>query len=509
MGQRLKNIPERGFIGMNDREDPDDLKEGYCELAKDCLLKDTGIKKGPGTDAIFSQIDSNPGLGAYATENEVYIVYNLGDDSAAQIYRFTENDDQPVAVSGGGLTASLDVEFVDTGTAVYAMNGTDNMIKLVGATATHTSGLPKGKYGAWLNNRLYIAAANSKLWYSNANDPDTFGGSDNIEIDPDGFGDITALGVIGGTMIIGKENSIYSFNGYTEDDFTIKSIAEEFPNYGITSHRSIVNTGNDMLFMSFAGRVPHIRSIKRTINDKLNYGGTISKDVEGTMKEINVSRVDQVAGGFDGRYVWWSVPLNTSVTNNYTICYDTWKEGWTVHENMNAAVWFRSELQGEDNFYFISNDDGKCFVLNEEVGSRDSQAMEFEFKSRYYRPQLSRKSKFKYLYVTTGSNINTDISVYATKNAFTRELEGTINPSVNESTFACTFPFFFGETEDKTDRINLGIESCYKTQISFIESGVSESASTFPLTFPVSFGSDTNILIKDYELWYYPRGLRS
>lgn len=508
MTQRLKSIPERVFIGMNDRDKPENLKEGYCVMAKDCLLKDEGIRKGPGTDAIFSQIDSNPGLGAYATEDEVYTVYNLGDDSASQIYRFTESDDQPVAVSGGGLTASLAVNFVDTGSAVYAMNGTDDPIKLVGATATHMSGIPKGKYGAWVNNRMYITGNDDKLYYSNANDPDTFGGSDYIEVHPSDFSDNTALGVIGGVLIIGKENRILSFQGYTEDDFTIKSITEEFPNYGIASHRSVVNTGDDLLFMSFAGKVPHIRSITRTINDKLNYGGTISKDIEGTMKTLNVSRLNQVAGGFDGRYAWWSVPLNTSITNNYTICYDTFKKGWTVHENMNAAVWFRSELLGRDDFYFISNDDGKCFIINEEVGARDSQAMNFEFISRYYRPNVSRKSKFKYLYVSTGENINTDISVYGTKDGFTRELEGTINPSVNESIFPMTFPFFFGETDDETTRINLSIESCYKTQVSFTEDSTS-FASTFPLTFPFTFGADTNILIKEYELWYYPRGLRN
>lgn len=506
--QSLKRIPELNFVkGMNNTDKPEQVKEGQCVLAQNCLLGDNQIVKGPGAERLFNIGTSKKCLGAISTNSEMYAAFNESGDSLAFIYRYTGSGN-PVAVSSANLTASTDVEFVDAGTGVYVMNGTDATGKLVGSTYTTPAGMPIGKYGAWVNNRLYILTAGSRLYYSNANDPDTFGASDYIDIIPRYKSVGTGLGVVGGVLVIGKRDNMVTFNGFTADDFTVKSLAEDLPNYGCTSHRSMVNIGDDLLFMSFAGQVPHIRSLKRTSFDKRNYGGVISKDIEGTMKNINQLRLDQVAGGFDGRYAWWAVCDGTATENNMLLCYDTHDEGWTVHKDHQASVFFRSTLVGGDRLYYGRSDaSSKVCYLSTALSSIDGETIPFKFVSRSYRPQTSRKSKFKYLYVTTGSSTNVDIVVSGSPDGYTFEEQDTISPNVSGSVFPMTFPFNFGISETKPNRVNLKVGPSYSYQIQFEEESAGTSL-TFPFTFPIQFGQDTDVIIKEYELMYYMRGLR-
>jgi hypothetical protein len=368
----------------------------------------------------------------------------------------------------------------------------------------------------WVNNRLYIAGNTTypyRLYFSNINDPTTFGGSDYIDIKPESNDEITGLGILAGMLIIGKRNRVLTFDGFTVDDFTVKSLGEELPNYGITSHRSIVNTGDDLLFMSFAGNIPHIRSLKRTSFDKLNYGGVISDIIEGTMSNINKDRLDVVAAGFDGRYAWWAVPTGTSIVNDYVICKDTFmrdpEDGWTVHTAINASVWFRSILSGNDRLYFGSNTStSKIYELNSNVLSKDSNTIDWQVITRMYKPQLNRKSKFKYVYWTLSSDSTASITVSASRDGYTYQEMDTLSSEASTSVFPITFPFRFGETvETRPPRTNLAFDPSYSFQMKLTEAS-STSGGSFPLTFPITFGDNRAVEIKDFEIFYFPRGLR-
>jgi len=498
--QSLKEIFEPEFIGMNNRDSAEVLGPGFLALAQGCLLGTGEIINGPGTDMIFDLLSDNKILGGISTNSEIYVACNEPGDSLAFIYRFTD-DGEPVVVSGANLTADKKVEFVNAGTAVYVMNGTDAMGKLVGDVYTTVAGAPVANFGAWLNNRLYALTTASRLWYSNANDPDTFGGSDYIDIFPSQKSPATALSTLGGVLVIGKQDNIITFNGFTTDDFTVKSLTEAMPNYGITSHRSVVNTGDDLYFMSFAGDVPHIRSLVRTSFDKLNFGGTISGVMEGTLKNVNKARLSEVAGGFDGRYMWWSMPSTVSLTNDIVICKDTFRreadQGWTIHDEMNASVFLRSEVEGNDELYFGTDDDSKVYKINKTTSIRDNDDINFEVRSRAYRPAGWKKSKFKYLYVTTGANTDATIQVDGSPDGYTFEDQGSLNPSIAISTFPITFPSALGETSDKKNRIDLkGNTNAYSYQYK-----ITKSTDYTP-------GTDPNIVIKEWSTLFYPRGLR-
>ncbi len=516
--QKIRETAELFFKGMNNRDKSEFLKEGYLEKCQNCLLGDNQIEKGPGSVRLFSLGTNKKILGAISTPSEIYFAANEPGDTLTFIYRYSGSG-TPVAVSGANLTVNLNVEFVDTGSAVYVFNGTDTVGKLVGSTYTAMAGMPKGNWANWINNRLYILTAASRLYYSDANAPETHGGSSYIDIFPDSNSPSTGISSIGGLLMVGKRDNIISFSGFTEDDFTVKKLTEQLPNYGITSHRSIINTGDDLYFMSFAGDVPHIRSLTKTINDKLNYGGTISGAIEGTMKTLNKDRLNQVCGGFDGRFMWWSCPSGTSTTNDLTICKDTFKrdpdDGWTIHTNFNATVWLRSTITGDDRLYYGDNSQTQLLGLNKSVTLRDGVSIDFELISRKYRVQTFRKSKWKYVYVTTGESSEQDIVVSSSPDGFTYEEQAVISPSVTGSIFPMTFPFFLGSTAEKKERINLkGNTTAYSYQLKFgqqVRDTVDSAVVVFPLTFPISFGSDTaseQLAVKEWSILHYPRGLR-
>lgn len=508
--QNVRSIPETTFIGMNNKDKIEELKPGYVRLARNCLMGDNQIRKGPGTAVLFNIGTNKVCLGGIATRDEIYAVFNEPGNTLAFIYRYTGSGN-PVVVSGANLTANTNVEFVDTGSGVYVLNGVNATGKLVGATYTTPAGIPIGKYGAWYNDRFYITGNTTnkyRLYYSGLNTPDTFGGSDYIEVFPSSRSINTGLASIGGVLVVGKEDSVITFDGFTEDDFTAKQLTEQFPNYGVVSHRSFVNVGDDLLWMSMAAGVPHIRSLKKTSFDKLNYGGVISEDIEGTMKRVDKIRLDQTAGGFDGRYAWWSVPYETSATNNLLLCYDTLSKGWTIHINHNANVFFRSDITGSDRLYYGSSTSlSKVYEVNEEIGSIDTDIIPFRVESRSYRSGVSRKSKWKYTYVKTGSNTDSDIEVSASPDGFTEELQEIISPVVSTSTFPVTFPFQFGASVDRINRVNLKLQPAHTFQLVFEEESIG-TTNSFPLTFPITFGADTDLIIKEWDIKYFERGLR-
>jgi len=489
--QKLKNIPEMQFIGMNNREKPELLKAGYVQSAKNCLLGDGEIIKGPGTVEALSIGTSESTLGGISTDSEVYIAFNNAEDTLAIIYRWTGSGE---AVPVASMTASTQINFVDAGTAVYAFNGTDAVIKLVSAVATTPASIPIGKYGYWINNRMYVAGVSGNLatlYYSDANDPDTFGGESNIEIAKSQRGAINGLNGVAGLLAIGKKDSLISFNGFTTDDFTVKSLTDQMPNTGVASHRSMVNTGDDLYYLSYSGDVPHIRSLKRTSLGGINDGGIISGEIEDTMKTINTSQLEKVAGGYDGRFCWWSIPTGSSTDNNLTICFDIISGGWTIHDGMDASIYFRSDIIGEDKLYFGANNESKMFYLDRDKADRSGNDLTMEVISRKYRPSVSQKSKYKYLYSVTGADTQKAITFESSPDSFTYEVQEVISPNIPSSVFPMTFPFLFGASSDKRTRTNIASIQAYDFQLKFTETSTQQA------------------IIKEWDLYYYTRGLRS
>lgn len=494
--QNLQHILETDFKkGMNNQVKPEYVKPGQVVKALNCLVGDQKIVKGPGTSILFNMGYGNPILGGISTKNEVYVASNEPGDNYCYIYRYT-GAGNPVAVAGASLTKDLPVDFVDTGTAVYVFNGTDVVGKLVGATYTTIATIPKGKWGVYVNNRLYTAGvtgAVNTLYYSDANAPETHGGSNNIIISDSLRSTISGLNVLSSNLVIGRTDNVMTFAGFTTDSFAVKNLVDNLPNFGSRSHRAMVNTGDDLLFLSFSGGTPHIRSLKLTTYGSINDGGIVSGDIEATMRTLNKARLDQVAGGFDGRYAYWSVPTGSSLTNNLTIILDTFENGgWTIHEDMDASVYFRSDIVDNSEYLYFGSANADSIVtgIDQSIYSRAGADISMELISRVYRQQATRKSKNKYLYTVTGEDTAGDICVEASPDGYTWEEQGTIDHQAGTNVFPFTFPFNFGTTSNQRKRTNLKTNSSYTYQLRFTES------------------SSEAVVINEWDLYYYNRYLR-
>lgn len=496
--QKLQSIPELGFIGMNNTANPEYLKEGFLTLVRNGLTGNRRIEKGPGTTLFTSYTTGGlkPILGAISTKSEIYFAINNTANTAAHIYRYTGSG-SPELVLGTNLVANAEINFINAGTAVYVLDGTTATGKLVGATYSQPAGMPIGKYAAWVNNRLYITGNTSnkdRLYYSNLNVPDTFGVSDFIDIFASLKSNNTSLASFNSQLQIGKDDNVVTFDGFTEDDFTAKQLSENLPNYGVKSHRSMVVTDDYFMFLSFSGGIPHIRAMKKTSFGITTDIGIISSPIETTMSRITLSRLSQVSGGFDGRYAWWSIPVDESTTNNLTISVDTVDgkfESWSEHTGIDANVFFRSSISGQDRFYYgDANSTSKLKQIDPSIANREGEALTLTIHSRYYRPSVSRKSKFKYTYVVADEIEGTSIAVSASPDGYTAESQGTISASQSASSFPFTFPLSLGATTKTRRRLNMAIKQAYTMQLQMTET------------------STQKIYIDEWDVLYQKKGYR-
>ena len=479
-----KTLVEKFSKGMNNTDKAETLKD-QCVWAENIFTGDERISKGPGTTlaaALGYSYDSDteiltttiagPTIGSGSDGTYMYYVANN-----KTLYRW-DGATTNTSLKANAVTVLDSVEFISNDDYTYLFNGTDVVNRIDGVTITTLAGIPKGKYAIIVNSRLYVSGVDAypnRVYYSNLSDYETFGGSDYFDVNPDSDDDITGLSTLSGNLIIGKRKSIFAFNGFTVDDFTVKNLTSQLPDYGVASHKSFVNIGNDLLFLNFSGGTVNIMSLKRTQYDALNYSGVISHDIEEFLNDINLSKLPQVSGGFDGRYVYWAVPYKTSTTNNYVIMYDTVKKGFSIHSNFYVERFIRSSLSGVDRLYISSSDALLRFdYINLDVTTRavrstgESGDIKIVYRSKIFESTSQNKSKWKYIYITPDNNSTTDIDVYASIDGGVFEYQGNIE-IVGSDTFPYTFPITLNPAPIKKKRISFKTKQSYTVQIEFRE----------------------------------------
>ena len=241
-----------------------------------------------------------------------------------------------------------------------------------------------------------------------------------VDINPGDGDKCMGLGVLQDELFYFKQNTIWSITGWAGTTFSSTTIAGQNTNvrlwgYGCVAPNSIVSTGNDIYFLSFLGSTPVIRSLKKTQLAQTLGGGIISTNITETMNGMNLSRMDQVQGIFDGRYAMWSIPTGASTTNNQLIVLDTWKimkisgvtnYPWTTMSGKTVGSFALSTISGKQNVYFSDSDPtGKVFKFDPSVYSDDGVPVTMDVRSRYFQFNPSRKSKFSRMYLVheTGS----------------------------------------------------------------------------------------------------------
>lgn len=502
--QKLKKIVERDFLkGYNDKDKPENLPAGFMADLLNCFVEENKIKKRKGYSVIGDTPVSKPILGLNRHEpsgGTKYIlrVRNNSGDTNAVIESWSGSGNWSALTGGSSQTASLNHEIVMVNGASYIFNGTDTVLKTTNGTSTSSvAAIPKGVDGRWFHNFFFVFGVTgnlSRLYFSDVNAPETFNaGTGYIDVNPGDGEDIVALAVLKDELLIFKSTRVWSLTGFGLTNFTLTDLGERITGIGTVARRSIVETGNDVYYLSYRGKTPHFRSIQRTKYGQLVDGGVISDVITGSMDRMVKTRLSQTAGIFDGRRVWWSACTDSSTTNNEVFIYDTLTKAWTRHTGINATCFAISTISGQIQMYFgESGNNARTYVLDTSTNDNGT-AIDFQVKTRLYNPIDGIKSKFKYLYLTGDTNANVDIDVDYSPDGFSLADLGTI--SLNSQGAAFGTAVFdsskFGSTSVARDRLDFAGGIAYYMQYRYRNNVLDEDVS-----------------IRDWEVFYQPKRIR-
>lgn len=360
-----------------------------------------------------------------------YVIVSLNGVSNAQLQVSTGGAFS--AIGSANLTNSTRVNFVQAANRLFGFNGVEVVdVASDGSTVTkNRAGVPIGTFGFWFHNYLFVggvAANPNRLYWSNLGDPTTFSGSDYVDINANDGDSLTGLGALNDQLIVFKNASIWSIDGWSGATFSTTTIAGQntqsrADGVGTPSHQSIVSVGKELFFLSFLGNIPHIRMLSQTVFAKVVEAGVQSDELETTMLGLNKSQLAKATGIFDGKFIYWSLPNGISTTNNLIIVMAAQRkyptpfgpmEPWVIFEGINAGEFFTSTISGRARVYCADSTTGNVYLFNDTSSYSDNGTpITMTVDTRDFMGDISRKTKYVYMYHKYETGSSGTLKVYS------------------------------------------------------------------------------------------------
>jgi hypothetical protein len=498
--QRLATLKDTEMIiGYNDKYPSNMLPPNMCTLVQNAFLDSNKIIERTGYAIYGNDTGENkPNLGFHAhttaTHNQLLKINdNVGGTSAVMYYK-TSSGNWTLAPGSNSFTAGLTCVLVTASGNTYITNGTDVVHKWDGVTLTTVASIPIGRYLINFHGFLWslnVSGARSRAFYSNFQAPELWTAGQFLDVSPDDGDVITGVGIIKDELVVSKQFRVYSFQGWTELAFTVATLNEQLATYGCIANETFVNIGNDLLFLSYTGDIPHIRSIQKTRFADTVYGGVLSNDIEGTMNGLSKSQLSKSSQVFDGRKVWFFLPVGASTYNDLCLVYDTITTGWSKHTGIYSARGIISTISGKAEVYFADSRNAKVYVMN--GGNSDNgTAIDFQYISRQFTPDFKRFYKFKYLFTQYAAGNTGLLNLYTSVDDNPFDLVEVIDLDNQGSTFPMTFTFPFGSgTVTMQNRTELPYGVFQMCSVKFSKNDTNPRATIY-----------------QYELMGFPRNIR-
>ena len=256
-----------------------------------------------------------------------------------------------------GLTPD-DVVIVQDGTNNAFRIDTDGNEQDLGDTNTSP---PLTRIMTWYNNRFW-ALKNDLLYFSDAYDSDYSGAFDrttNAFRIPVG----REMGLIptrdSGIVVFGEEQ-VWALLPSLTPAPTSDQPQPFLTNVGCVAENTIAQVGDDIIWLSQDG----VRSLKRTIQDKLQIGEgfPLSYGMKDAFDSINWAYIDKACAiNFDNKYIL-ALPT-TNIYNDQIWVYSPATQGWSIYTGINASCFAKFKIDGEEGLYFGDATDGKVYEL--------------------------------------------------------------------------------------------------------------------------------------------------
>ena len=464
--------------GLNNTDEPDQISENEASTLQNAYIG----KKGQLTKRSGALLVGDD-TGATAITGKIGWIE---DDGTKWLIRTSGTEIQYLNSTtwdafDDGFTDDLATEFVIANNKLYIFNGTDDIHSWDGADVNLNSGvtdmggsIPSAKFGVFWKNYMFITGSTalsgtsypSRVYFSNLNDPDTFTtGTDYFDVNKSDGQDITGIKPLGELLVIFKRRSYYILSGSSPGDWristSVNNVQSVDSSVGCTSHRSIVQVGNDLWFMSDDG----MRSVRRTeAQSDTPSTGIVSGKIEGTIAGMNKSALDKVCAVQFNKRVYYAYPTGSSTFNDEVSVSETRQTAesitnphpWVTYTGWNVSCW-ATHLPGDEPvlYYGEASDDSLSFQA--ETGTNDNSAsIDFDYQSPMIdlrQPDMKKTYRFLKVSAKTGDSDNT-VTIQSSSDANIFTTHGTLDlydggTQWNSATWDTDTWAYIGQVKDK------------------------------------------------------------
>lgn len=437
--------------GSNTRQNANILQQNEGQQMLACNIEVPGqTSKIPGL-TLLEDIGNNVGTGLFSYDPQGGTA-NLMATEGANLKRWPNTgtfQSVSTAFTSGLITTMFKGYKTSTGDVMFVGNGTDNwyhmdssysMTDLGSTSGTGNDSPPKSTVGTFYRNRVWILK-NDLLYYSDAVPSNYATGFDTVsQVYRIPVGEERAVAGTrdSGLVIAGKEQ-IWALNPSVVPAATDKP--EKLLDIGVVTGKTFCQSGDDFLFLATDG----VRSLKRTIQDKLQLGNSfpLSYKLKDEYDDINWSQISKACAVFWQNKYFLALPSTGSSTNDTVWVYFPSTGGWTVINDWNVGAWAVHKVSGEERLYCIDSTDGKVYRAWYGA-SNNGTAINFTLEGRQevFDKPLQRKvgAEIKVVAKPAG-DYNLTLSVAFDGGDYNQV--GTMNLSGNLITFPVTFPVQF------------------------------------------------------------------
>lgn len=272
-----------------------------------------------------------------------------------------------------GLSTSADFMFATQNDTLWIVNGEDANRQWDGTTfAVQGGSPPAAKYVAVHKNYQFLAgvsAQRSRLYFSDLADPETWPALNFVDVGK-GDGDaITGLGILYDSLVITKENSVWTLQGDAPSNFTLRRETDEG---GAVSMYSMVFTKNTLGWVGKEG-IRFFDGVRSAIG---------SEKIEGTFDGLNKRQLALCAAAVFDEKIYFAVPNGASqLSNNLVLVFDAQRGAWFRYSGINAAKWCVFRQFNQDTLLFGSSTTGQVYEMDGSL-TDDGSAIDAHFVTK-------------------------------------------------------------------------------------------------------------------------------
>lgn len=395
--------------GMNLSVNPLLLKPYEASLAKNVELSEIGTLKKATGYALLKALGTTP-ISEVKTLYSFYKIESSGItrfllaewNNALYKYDFSTNSWVQIAT---GINTSEPSTWITYRNLAIRFNRNDVPKKFDGNTLSNLGGNPpQGKYAVVYKERVYVAgvAPNfSTLYWSDIGNPEAWNPNSNLDLNANDGDQITALAVLGDSLLVFKENSIWELQVDQQNVISFKRLFAQ--SIGTTSARSIANIHNVLYFYDRNGVWAIFQKYPELISAK------VQPFINAITNPYNV-----VSWAWKNKYYLYVGDIQYQDRNfkNVVLVYDTVYNQWTfrtfAHKILTATDFIKA-----DNTKTLYMGDNQNNVWEFDKGyQHGTEDIEVEYELPIFQPEDPFKRKiFKEVMIRLKDVAKTKISV--------------------------------------------------------------------------------------------------